>query len=151
MTATVAVPVGVGAIFCHVQLSGHLLAALVAYLIVGVTCFCALALALSTGCATADSASAIGPLAATIPAFLSGVHSRGDHADMNARPRQGLSPGTLRQGTADVLPASQLNRDHGGQSRGADRVGSRRAAHRHQDLSMGAKGLGRELTSVPLR
>ena len=55
------------------QLSAHLLLGLVAYLVVGVICFCALALALTRLCATADSASAIGPLAATILAFLSGV------------------------------------------------------------------------------
>lgn len=73
VATTVAVLVAVGAIFYHVQLSSHLLAGLVTYLVVGVICFSALALALTRICATADSASAIGPLVATILAFLSGV------------------------------------------------------------------------------
>jgi ABC-2 type transport system permease protein len=73
VATTVTVLVAVGALFYHVQLSGHLIVGLVTYVIVGVTCFSAIALALSTVCATAESASAIGPLAATILAFLSGV------------------------------------------------------------------------------
>lgn len=73
VATTVAVLVAVGAIFYHVQLSAHLLLGLAVYLVVGVICFCALALALTRLCATADAASAIGPLAATILAFLSGV------------------------------------------------------------------------------
>jgi ABC-2 type transport system permease protein len=71
--STVALLVAVGTLFYHVQLSGHLLIGLVVYLVLGVTCFSALALALASFCATADSASAIGPLSATILAFLSGV------------------------------------------------------------------------------
>ena len=73
VAATVAVLVAVGALFYHVTLSARLLAGLVAYLVVGVFCFSALALALTRLCRTADAASAIGPLAATILAFLSGV------------------------------------------------------------------------------
>ena len=73
VATTVAVLVAVGAIFYHVQLSAHLLLGLVAYLVVGVICFSAMALALTRVCATSDSASAIGPLVATILAFLSGV------------------------------------------------------------------------------
>ncbi len=73
VAATVVVLVAVGALFYHVQLSVHLVAGLVAYLVVGVFCFSALALALTRVCRTADAASAIGPLAATILAFLSGV------------------------------------------------------------------------------
>lgn len=73
VATTVAVLIAVGAIFYHVKLSVHLLVGLVAYLLVGVICFSALALALTRVCATADAASAIGPLAATILAFLSGV------------------------------------------------------------------------------
>lgn len=71
--ATVALLVAVGAIFYRVHLSAHLLIGLVIYVALGVTCFCALALALTGVCKTADSASAIGPLAATILSFLSGV------------------------------------------------------------------------------
>ena len=71
--ATVALLVVVGAIFYQVHLSAHLLIGLVCYVALGVTCFCALALALTGACKTADSASAIGPLAATILSFLSGV------------------------------------------------------------------------------
>lgn len=71
--ATVALLVVVGAIFYQVHLSAHLLIGLVVYVALGVTCFCALALALTGACKTADSASAIGPLAATILSFLSGV------------------------------------------------------------------------------
>ena len=71
--ATVALMVAVGAIFYHVHLSGHLFVGLVVYVALGVCCFCSLALALSGVCKTADSASAIGPLAATILSFLSGV------------------------------------------------------------------------------
>jgi ABC-2 type transport system permease protein len=71
--STVVLLVAVGALFYHVHLSGHLLLGLVIYLVAGVTCFSAVALALSSFCATADSASAIGPLASTILAFLSGV------------------------------------------------------------------------------
>ncbi|MGC8499395.1 MAG: ABC transporter permease [Acidimicrobiales bacterium] len=73
VAATVAVLVAVGAIFYDVSLSSHLLVGLVTYLVVGVFCFSALALALTGLCRTADAASAIGPLAATILAFLSGV------------------------------------------------------------------------------
>ena len=71
--ATVALMVFVGAIFYHVHLSVHLLVGLVVYVALGVSCFCSLALALSGVCKTAESASAIGPLAATILSFLSGV------------------------------------------------------------------------------
>ncbi len=73
VATTVTVLVAVGAVFYHVRISGHLLAGLVTYVVVGVTCFCAIALALSAVSPTADSASAFGPLAATILAFLSGV------------------------------------------------------------------------------
>ncbi len=71
--STVVLLVAVGTLFYHVHLSGHLLIGLLAYLVLGVTCFSALALALSSFCTTADTASAIGPLSATILAFLSGV------------------------------------------------------------------------------
>lgn len=70
---TVALLVAVGAIFYHVHVSAHLLVGLVVYVALGVSCFCSLALALCGVCKTADSASAIGPLAATILSFLSGV------------------------------------------------------------------------------
>lgn len=70
---TVAVLVTVGASFYHVHLSAHMLLGLLTYLVVGVICFSAMALALTRVCATSDSASAIGPLVATILAFLSGV------------------------------------------------------------------------------
>ncbi len=73
VAATVAVLVAVGAGFYHVTLSAHLVLGLVVYLVAGVFCFSALALALTRLCVTADAASAIGPLAATILAFLSGV------------------------------------------------------------------------------
>ncbi len=73
VAATVAVLVAVGAAFYHVTLSAHLAAGLVTYVVAGVFCFSALALALTRLCRTADAASAIGPLAATILAFLSGV------------------------------------------------------------------------------
>jgi ABC-2 type transport system permease protein len=71
--ATVALLVVVGAIFYHVHVSAHLLIGVVIYVALGVSCFCSLALALAGVCKTADSASAIGPLAATILSFLSGV------------------------------------------------------------------------------
>lgn len=70
---TVAVLVTVGATFYHVRLSASLLAGLVTYTAAGVFCFSALALALTRISPTADAASAVGPLAATILAFLSGV------------------------------------------------------------------------------
>ncbi len=70
---TVAVLVAVGAIFYHVHLSAHLLLGLLTYVVLGVICFSAMALALTRVCATSDAASAIGPLMATILAFLSGV------------------------------------------------------------------------------
>jgi ABC-2 type transport system permease protein len=70
---TVALLVVVGAIFYQVHLSVHLLIGLIVYVTLGVFCFCSLALALTGVCKTADSASAIGPLAATILSFLSGV------------------------------------------------------------------------------
>lgn len=70
---TVALLVTVGAVFYHVHLSVRLLVGLLTYLVVGVICFSAMALALTRVCATSDSASAIGPLASTILAFLSGV------------------------------------------------------------------------------
>jgi ABC-2 type transport system permease protein len=73
VTATVTVLVAVGAVFYHVHVSGHLILGLVTYVVVGVISFSAIALALSAVCRSADSASAIGPLAATILAFLSGV------------------------------------------------------------------------------
>ncbi len=73
VAATVGVLVAVGAIFYHVHLSAHLVVGLVTYTVAGVFCFSALALALTRASASADSASAIGPLAATILAFLSGV------------------------------------------------------------------------------
>jgi len=73
VATTVAVLVAVGALFYHVHLSARLLLGLVTYLVVGVICFSAIALALSRVTVTADSASAIGPLVATILAFLSGV------------------------------------------------------------------------------
>jgi ABC-2 type transport system permease protein len=71
--ATVALLVVVGAIFYHVHVSVHLLVGLVIYVALGVSCFCSMALALAGVCKTADAASAIGPLAATILSFLSGV------------------------------------------------------------------------------
>ncbi len=70
---TVAVLVAVGALFYHVHLSVHMLLGVLTYLVMGVVCFSAMALALTRVCATSDSASAIGPLMATILAFLSGV------------------------------------------------------------------------------
>ena len=70
---TVALLVAVGAIFYHVHLSGRLLLGLAVYVLVGAAGFCAMALALTRICSTADSASAIGPLATTILGFLSGV------------------------------------------------------------------------------
>ena len=70
---TVAVLVAVGTSFYRVHLSAHMLLGLLTYLVVGVICFSAMALALTRVCATSDSASAIGPLVATILAFLSGV------------------------------------------------------------------------------
>jgi ABC-2 type transport system permease protein len=73
VTGTAVIIVGVGALFYHVHLSGHLLLGLVIYLVIGVTCFCSLALATTRLCKTADAAAAIGPLMATILAFLSGV------------------------------------------------------------------------------
>lgn len=73
VAATVVVLLAVGALFYHVKISGHLLLGLVVYLVAGVISFSALALALTRICATADAASAIGPLVATILAFLSGV------------------------------------------------------------------------------
>jgi ABC-2 type transport system permease protein len=73
VVATVAVLVAVGAIFYHVHLAAHLIIGLVTYTVAGVFCFSALALALTRVTATADAASAVGPLAATILAFLSGV------------------------------------------------------------------------------
>jgi ABC-2 type transport system permease protein len=63
----------VGVIFYQVHLSGHLVLGLVVYVVLGVSCFCALALAMTRVCATSDSASAVGPLSSTILAFLSGV------------------------------------------------------------------------------
>lgn len=73
VAGTAAILVVVGASFYHVHLSGHVLVGLLVYLVLGVTCFCALALAATRICKTADAASAFGPLAATILAFLSGV------------------------------------------------------------------------------
>ncbi len=73
VATTVAILVAVGALFYHVHLSARLLLGLLTYLVVGVVCFSAMALALTRVCATADSASAMGPLATTILAFLSGV------------------------------------------------------------------------------
>jgi ABC-2 type transport system permease protein len=73
VATTVAILVAVGALFYHVHLSTSLLIGLVTYLVMGVICFSALALALTRVCATADAASAVGPLVATILAFLSGV------------------------------------------------------------------------------
>jgi ABC-2 type transport system permease protein len=73
VAGTAAILVAVGAGFYHVQLSGHVLVGLVVYLVMGVTCFSALALATTRICKTADAASAFGPLSATILAFLSGV------------------------------------------------------------------------------
>lgn len=70
---TVGVLVAVGAIFYHVRLSLDMLLGLLTYLLVGVICFSAMALALTRACTTADAASAIGPLLSTILAFLSGV------------------------------------------------------------------------------
>ena len=70
---TVAVLVGVGVIFYHVKLSGHMLVGLVVYVVVGTACFCALGLAFSRICTTTDSASAIGPFSTVVLAFLSGV------------------------------------------------------------------------------
>ena len=70
---TVALLVVVGVIFYHVHASAHLLIGLVIYVALGVSCFCSMALALAGVCKTADAASAIGPLAATILSFLSGV------------------------------------------------------------------------------
>jgi ABC-2 type transport system permease protein len=71
--ATVALLVVVGAILYHVHVSANLLIGLVIYVALGVSCFCAMALALAGVTKTADAASAIGPLAATILSFLSGV------------------------------------------------------------------------------
>ena len=70
---TVAVLLGVGAGFYHVALRASLAVGLVTYTVAGVFCFSALALALTRLSPTADAASAVGPLAATILAFLSGV------------------------------------------------------------------------------
>ncbi len=70
---TVALLVVVGVIFYHVHVSAYLLIGLVIYVALGVSCFCSMALALAGVCKTADAASAIGPLAATILSFLSGV------------------------------------------------------------------------------
>jgi ABC-2 type transport system permease protein len=70
---TVGLLVVVGAIFYRVHLSVQLLVGLIVYVALGVSCFCSMALALSGVCKTADSAQAIGPLAATILSFLSGV------------------------------------------------------------------------------
>lgn len=73
VASTVVALVAVGAIFYHVHLSARVLLGLFTYLVVGVICFSAMALALTRVCATSDAASAIGPLMATILAFLSGV------------------------------------------------------------------------------
>jgi len=73
VVTTVAILVAVGAIFYHVHLAAHLMIGLVTYTVAGVFSFSALALALTRVTATADAASAVGPLAATILAFLSGV------------------------------------------------------------------------------
>lgn len=73
VVTTVVILVAVGALFYHVKLSGHLLVGLAVYVIIGATCFCAMALAFTRVCSTADSASAVGPLATTILGFLSGV------------------------------------------------------------------------------
>ena len=73
VVVTVLVLLSVGAGFYHVRLSANLVVGLVTYTAAGVFCFSALALALTRLSPTADSASAFGPLAATILAFLSGV------------------------------------------------------------------------------
>ena len=70
---TVAVLLSVGAGFYHVTLRASLAVGLVTYTLAGVFCFSTLALALTRLSPTADAASAVGPLAATILAFLSGV------------------------------------------------------------------------------
>ncbi len=70
---TVAVLVAVGAVFYHVALSAHLLAGLVVYVLVGTASFCALGLAATSVCPTTDTASAIGPFATVVLAFVSGV------------------------------------------------------------------------------
>ncbi len=70
---TVAVLVAVGAGFYHVHVSGPMLLGFLTYLVVGVICFSAMALALTRVCTSSDSAGAVGPLVATILAFLSGV------------------------------------------------------------------------------
>ncbi len=73
VVVTVIVLLSVGAGFYHVRLSASLAVGLVTYTVAGVFCFSALALALTRLSPTADAASAVGPLAATILAFLSGV------------------------------------------------------------------------------
>jgi len=73
VAVTVAVLVAVGVIFYQVKISGHTLVGLVVYVVAGTACFCALGLAVSRICTTTEAASAVGPFAGVVLAFLSGV------------------------------------------------------------------------------
>jgi len=73
VTLTVAILVVIGVAFYHVKLSGDTFWGLVVYTEVGTACMSALGLAATRLCATTDAASAFGPFATVILAFISGV------------------------------------------------------------------------------
>lgn len=73
VAATVFVLVAVGALFYSVKLSAHTLLGLVVYVILGTASSCALGLAVARICTTTDTATAVGPFATVILAFVSGV------------------------------------------------------------------------------
>lgn len=70
---TVAILVAIGVGFYHVKLGGYSVVGLVVYTVVGTACMSALGLAATRLCPTTDAASAFGPFATVILAFISGV------------------------------------------------------------------------------
>jgi ABC-2 type transport system permease protein len=70
---TVVVLVLVGALGYHVPIHATTVAGIVAYTVVGTASMCALGLAATRVCATADAAGAFGPFSTVVLAFISGV------------------------------------------------------------------------------
>jgi len=73
VAATSVVLLAVGVAFYHVKVSGHLLAGLAVYVLVGTACFSALGLAATRVATTTDAASAMGPFSTVVLSFISGV------------------------------------------------------------------------------